>query len=96
MALGNPEIESRLRHLDGWERIDVGGRPMIQKSFRTANFLGGLAFLTKVAVYAEGMNHHPDVSFTYPRVTLQLTTHDAGGLTEKDFDLAARIDQIKL
>ena len=57
---------------------------MIQKSFRTGNFLGGLAFLTKVAVYAEGMNHHPDVNFTYPRVTLQLSTHDAGGLTEKE------------
>ena len=94
MALSNSDIESRLRNLDGWERIDVGGRPMIQKSFRTANFLGGLAFLTKVAVFAEGMNHHPDVNFTYPRVTLQLTTHDAGGLTDRDVKLAEAMDKI--
>lgn len=95
MPMSPADIDKRLKHLSGWERLDVNGRPMLQKTFRTGNFLNGLAFLTRVAVLAEGMNHHPDVTFTYPRVILQLTTHDAGGLTEKDFDLANRIDELK-
>ena len=86
------DIEARLRNLPGWEQVEAGGRPVIQKVFRTGDFLRGLAFVTRVAVLAETANHHPDVTLTYPRVTIQLTTHDAGGITDRDFDLAAKID----
>ncbi len=93
--LSDQEVAAKLKTLQGWERIDLGGKPAIAKTFKTGNFLAGLGFVTKIAVLAERVNHHPDVVLTYPRVTVQLTTHDAGGLTHKDFDLAANLDQIK-
>lgn len=93
--LSDQEIAAKLKMLQGWERIEVGGKPGIARTFKTGNFLAGLAFVTKIAVLAEQANHHPDVILTYPRVTVQLTTHDAGGLTHKDFELAANLDQIK-
>ena len=94
--LSDTDIESRLQMLTGWERVDVGGKPGIRKVYKTGNFLNGLGFITRVAVLAEKADHHPDVIFTYPRVTMQLTTHDAGGLTEKDFDWAAKIEAIQM
>lgn len=93
--LSDQEITAKLKKLQGWERIDLGGQPGIARTFKTGNFLAGLGFATKIAVLAERANHHPDLVLTYPRVTVQLTTHDAGGLTQKDFDLAANLDQIK-
>ncbi len=95
VKLTDGEIETRLKGLSGWERATVGGKPGIQKVFKTGNFLNGLGFITRVAVLAEQANHHPDVIFTYPRVTMQLTTHDAGGLTSNDFDLAGKIDLVQ-
>ncbi len=95
MPLSDKDVEAGLRSLPGWERTEVGGKAAIQRTFKTGNFLNGLAFLTRVAVLAEGMNHHPDVIFTYPHVTLQLTTHDAGGLSGKDFELARKIEEVK-
>ena len=95
MPLTDQEIESKLHSLSGWQRTQADAGQAIEKTFNTGSFLNGLGFLTRVAVLAEGMNHHPDVTFTYPRVTLQLTTHDAGGLSDKDFELAARIDALK-
>lgn len=87
-------IARRLAGLSGWERAECGGKPAIQKRYKTGNFLSGLAFVTQVAVLAEKFSHHPDVELTYPRVTLTLTTHDAGGLTEKDFELAEQIEKL--
>ncbi len=57
-------------------------------------FLKGLAFIERIATHAEAANHHPDITFTYNRVVLSLTTHDKGMLTEKDFDLAMKIDTV--
>ena len=56
--------------------------------------MDGLGFVGRMAELAEKANHHPDVLLTYPRVTVSLTTHDAGGLTEKDFGLAQQIDEV--
>ena len=56
----------------------------------------GLAFVAKVAVHAEVMNHHPDIELSYGKVKVKLSTHDAKGLTTLDFELAKRIDGIQL
>jgi 4a-hydroxytetrahydrobiopterin dehydratase len=95
-ALSEPEIDTKLQKLTGWERAQVGGKPGISKTYQTGDFLTGLGFVTRVAVLAEKANHHPDVVLTYPRVVMQLTTHDSGGLTQRDFDLAAGIDALKI
>lgn len=72
----------------------------IQKTFSfddfggKSPFLKGLAFIERIATFAEEANHHPDITFTYNRVVISLTTHDKGMLTQKDFDLAMRIGAI--
>lgn len=88
MPLPESEIVRRLAQLPGWERH---GRE-IRRTFTFGDFKGALAFVNRVAALAEGMDHHPDIDIRYSRVTLGLTTHDAGGLTERDFELAARIE----
>jgi 4a-hydroxytetrahydrobiopterin dehydratase len=92
-TLSEIELAARLQSLPGWERT-ASDTPAIEKTFKTRNFLNGLAFVTRVAVLAERANHHPDVTLTYPRVRILLTTHDAGGVTEKDLALAAEIDSL--
>lgn len=81
------EIDSRLRRLPGWERKG----DEIRRTFSFADFVQSLAFVNRVGALAEAMNHHPDVDIRYSKVTLALTTHDAGGLTANDFDLAEKI-----
>ncbi len=93
--LSEDEITTALRGLPGWQAAEVGGKPGISKTFRCGNFLSGLAFVTQVAVLAERAGHHPDVMLTYPSVTVSLTTHDAGGLSDKDFALAREIEKIE-
>ncbi|MFC5386925.1 4a-hydroxytetrahydrobiopterin dehydratase [Aquamicrobium segne] len=66
----------------------------IERQFILRNFSQGFAFITRVALAAEKMNHHPEWSNVYNRVDIRLSTHDAGGLTELDFTLARRIDAI--
>ncbi len=93
--LSDPQIVEKLASLDGWKRNDMEGQAGIMKVFPTGNFLAGLGFVTRVAVLAEAANHHPDVVLTYPKVSLRLSTHDAAGLTSKDFELAAQIDLLQ-
>ncbi len=78
--------------LDQWSRLD--GRDAIQRSFKFADFAQAFAFMTRVALLAEKMNHHPEWSNIYNRVTITLTTHDAGGVTERDVDMARAIQAI--
>lgn len=85
--LDESEVARRLASLPGWERR---GQEIV-RSFEFAGFREALAFVNRVGELAEAMNHHPDVDLRYSKVTLALTTHDAGGLTARDFDLAARI-----
>lgn len=66
----------------------------IAKTYRFRGFRDAMAFMTRAAFEAEHLNHHPDWSNSYNRVDVRLTTHDAGGLTDKDFDLARRMDKI--
>lgn len=67
-------------------------RGAIAREFVFADFAQAFAFMTRVALEAEKRNHHPEWSNVYKRVTITLTTHDAGGLTERDFELARVID----
>ena len=84
------QIEEAIRVLDGWELQN--GR--LRKEFRFADFSAAFGFMTRVALVAERMNHHPDWSNVYNRVTIELYTHDAGGLTAKDFELARALSRL--
>ena len=86
--LSSTEIDSRLRSLSGWE-LDKGE---ITRTFTFPNFIGSLAFVNRVGEVAEAAGHHPDIDIRYNKVKLTLVTHDAGGLTAKDFDVAEKIN----
>ncbi len=88
--LTGPGRRAALASLDGW-REAVDGRA-IEKHFRFADFPAAFAFMTRVALLAERRNHHPDWRNVYDRVEVTLTTHDAGGVTERDIALARLID----
>jgi len=66
----------------------------IARSFRFLDFADAMRFVNRVARLAEAANHHPDITISYNRVRLTLTTHDEGGLTEKDFKLANKINKL--
>jgi len=85
------EIQERLRTLSGWEVQNNA----LQKTFTCADFVSAVEFLNKIVPIAEEMEHHPDVIIKdYNRVTFALTTHDSGGVTELDFALAKRIEEL--
>ena len=86
-TLSDAEITQRLASLPGWERH--GSR--IRRTFSFDDFKGSMAFVNRVAELAEAADHHPDVDIRYSKVTLTLSTHDAGGLTGRDFDLAGKV-----
>lgn len=89
MALvSEKEIEEGLTKLDGWE---LHGNE-ITKTYTHRDFIDSISFVSRVAMLAEKANHHPDILIKYDRVTLSLSTHSEGGLTEKDFNLAGKID----
>ena len=87
--LSSDEIKSRMNSLPGWGVRDG----LLTKTFVVRSFAHGLLFLGAIGQFAEAANHHPDLSLHgYKNVTVSLSTHSEGGLTEKDFDLAARIE----
>ncbi len=91
MARLNPqEARERVKALPGWELL--GSEIEIRKVYVFSDFKGSMLFVNRVAELAEAMDHHPDILISYRRVTLTLTSHDSGGLTDRDFRLAGRID----
>lgn len=82
------EITERLDGLPGW-RVE-GGK--LHREFRFADFGAAFAFMTRAALVAEQMNHHPEWFNVYSTVRVDLTTHDAGGISSLDFDLAAKMN----
>jgi 4a-hydroxytetrahydrobiopterin dehydratase len=91
MARLNPqEARERVKALAGWELLESGLE--IRKVYAFADFKGSMLFVNRVAELAEAMDHHPDILISYRHVTLTLTSHDSGGLTDRDFRLAGRID----
>ncbi len=90
MPLTDAEIASRLKALPEW-KVESGE---LIRTFTFKDFVGSLAFVNKVGDLAEKAGHHPDIDIRYSRVRLALVTHDAGGLTAKDFELAAAVDRL--
>ncbi len=88
--LSESEIKTRLHHIPNWALLD--GK--LRREFVFKNFISAFGFMSSVAVLAEAMDHHPNWSNVYNRVTIELYTHDAGGVTELDLELAKRIDQL--
>lgn len=86
--LNDAQIQAQLQSLPEWSATGDA----IQRTYGCKSFAESMAFVNKVAAAAEAANHHPDILVRYNKVTLTLSTHDAGGLTSKDFDLAAKID----
>jgi 4a-hydroxytetrahydrobiopterin dehydratase len=89
-TLSHAEIASRLTARPDW-RIEGGE---LARTFQFASFRDAVTFVNKVAGLAEEANHHPDIDIRFNRVRLALISHDAGGLTDKDFALAANADRL--
>lgn len=87
--LSEDEIRERLTAVPGWERQGEA----IRRTYRFADFKAAMAFANRVAELAEAQDHHPDMLVQYGSVTLTLSSHDAGGLTARDFRLAQTIDR---
>lgn len=81
-----------LATLDGWSEVD--GRDAISKTFQFKNFNAAFGWMTRVALVAEKSDHHPEWFNVYRTVDVTLATHDAGGVTQKDIDLAAAMDRM--
>lgn len=88
--LSEAEIAAELAKLPGWN-LHQGN---LHRVFEFADFVHAFGFMTSVALAAEAMNHHPDWSNSWNKVTVDLCTHSAGGITQRDFDLAGKIQQL--
>lgn len=88
--LTEQEINDRLENLEGWEYSDNS----IHTSFEFENFKEAFTLMTRIAFEAEAQQHHPDWSNVYNQLEIKLSTHDAGGVTEKDFKMANAIEGI--
>ncbi|MEZ4811352.1 MAG: 4a-hydroxytetrahydrobiopterin dehydratase [Allomuricauda sp.] len=84
------QIEEKLKQLKGWAYKDG----MLCKSFKFKDFKEAFSIMTRIAFECEKLNHHPNWENVYNNLTVKLNTHDANGITQKDFDLAQRIEAI--
>ena len=89
--LGPDALTAALAKLTGWQR--VSGRDAIAKTFVFADFNAAFGFMTRAALVAEKMDHHPEWSNVYKTVVVTLTTHDAGGVTGRDIALAEAMER---
>lgn len=85
------EIQRHLTEISGWKSENS----CLVKEFHFSNFMESMSFVNKIVPLAEEMGHHPELKIEYSKVTVTLSTHDEGGVTQKDLDLALKIDQIK-
>lgn len=92
IRLNRPEIDAQIKQLDGWYLETDNAN--IRKAWAFVSFQTAMRFLSKVGELAECHDHHPEFLSTYTNVRIRLTTHDAQGLTHKDFELAIAIDQL--
>jgi 4a-hydroxytetrahydrobiopterin dehydratase len=88
--LDHDGVTTALQSLDGWSG-DTSG---ITRTAELPSFVGAIAVVDRVAEVAEELDHHPDIDIRYRKLTFQLTTHDAGGVTDLDIQLARRINEI--
>ncbi len=90
IKLSEEEIKNSLKELDGWK---VEGK-FLRKKFKFENFAESLEFVNKIGEIAEEADHHPDITFGWGYAEIELTTHDTGGLTHNDFDVAEKIENL--
>jgi 4a-hydroxytetrahydrobiopterin dehydratase len=86
--LSNEQVDRELGQMKGWRREEGG----IRKRYRRSTFMDAIAFVNRVAELAETANHHPNIDIRWRNVTLFLTTHEAGGISERDIKLARQIE----
>jgi len=89
--LSDKQIKNRLTKAKGWT-LTLAGE--ITKTYTLPGFPQALMFVSAIGVLAEAMQHHPDITIKYDKVTLALTTHDDGGISENDFALAKQVDAL--
>jgi 4a-hydroxytetrahydrobiopterin dehydratase len=89
-VLSDDEIDAKLRERPGWSRE---GDSLVRE-FKFEDFQASIDFVNRITPPAEEMNHHPDISISWNKVNLTLSTHSEGGITENDFELASRIDPL--
>ncbi len=90
-ALSPDEVRLRSQDLPGWQLSDD---QCITRTYRFESYLGALSLLNAIATFAEELNHHPALSLDYKKLTVSWTTHDIGGLHDKDFSCAQRCDAL--
>ncbi len=90
MSLTQTEIDQKIQAVPQWQQEDK----TLTRTFKFKNFVEAIAFVNQLVEPAEAAGHHPDIAISYNKVTVSLTTHDAGGLTEMDFDMAQTISQL--
>lgn len=90
MKFNKEKINKKLETLSGWIFSDNS----ILKTYEFENFLESIDFVNKIVPVAERVNHHPDIKISYNKVTITLSTHDEGGITEKDINLAQKIETL--
>lgn len=90
MVLNETEVTDKIKTLPGWT---TNGKE-ISRTFQFQDFVTAIDFVNKLVEPAEKAGHHPDIAISYNKVTINLTTHDVGGITQKDFDLAREISQL--
>ncbi len=88
-TLSAQELETRLTQLEGWS-VENG---KLHRQYQFKSFVEAFGFMSSVALVAESMNHHPEWFNVYNRVTIDLTTHDSGGITSKDVELAQKANE---
>jgi 4a-hydroxytetrahydrobiopterin dehydratase len=90
--LSKASVDSALSELNGWQKLS--GRDALARSFKFKNFRQAFAFMAEVALLAEKADHHPEWTNVYNRLDIVLTTHEAGGISERDIALAREIEKI--
>ncbi len=88
--LNSDELNTALKNLDGWTTEDK----FLKKHLKFENFAAALSFVNQVGALAEAVDHHPDITFGWGYAEIALTTHDRGGMTDVDINLAAKIDRL--
>lgn len=83
------QVDAKLKTLKGWKRKG----DFITKTFKFRAFMDGIAFVNRIAAIAEALDHHPDIHVVWTTITLEIQTHDEGGITPLDIQLAAKIEE---
>jgi 4a-hydroxytetrahydrobiopterin dehydratase len=83
-------VDTDVMAIDGWSEVDKA----LERTFELSDFVAALAFVNRVGELAESESHHPDISISYNRVTLRWWTHTAGGITDRDRELAAKTNEL--